>query len=443
MLAITFVSLGIYFYTLKKYVAYIIVFILLATNGFQIIPSSVMYTGLDGALKPMDFSIALLVSSIILSILSNSFADSFREIEIVKLYIYCLVLILIISLVGYDYEIGGVFKSFRSQVFLLTPIAFSGIDNKSITKSLNIINWITVFLCILYVIQAIINVPLLLTFGGDEVTVNFEESVQFTRYYNSPVLIYFSFFYTLYNKSIKKPIKIGFLFIIGSAIVAQQHRSHILMLLLTYIISLLFMEKLNSKIILSSILICASAVIAGNVLLYTKFQMAYDDIQDIFSNNNAEMISSTDSTIAFRISMLIERIQYISQDAIHFMLGIGYVHEYDPFVDNLPLNIGNIQNDFFRISKIETADIAWSSIVLRTGFIGLMLYFTLIIKIILVAYKKQDRIEAKICFSLLVFMLLISFTSSEINNSYTRIIIFILVSTFQSRYSKLSVQTIK
>lgn len=118
-------------------------------------------------------------------------------------------------------------------------------------------------------------------------------------------------------------------------------------------------------------------------------------------------IHSTNGTFAFRISMLAERVQYLTSNPKYLLQGVGLIHEDSPncyqrfnFVLGSP-NSGRING----VCIIESGDNAWVPIVLRYGLVGTAIYLYFFILVYKSARRRTDDLIILAPISLFYFLI--------------------------------------
>ncbi|MCQ2379540.1 MAG: hypothetical protein MJ025_01260 [Victivallaceae bacterium] len=120
-------------------------------------------------------------------------------------------------------------------------------------------------------------------------------------------------------------------------------------------------------------------------------------------------LDSRNGTLSLRLEHFIARQQYVRSNAQHFVFGIGNIVDED----FAPTFKGDS-------AQLDTADISWSDVVLRLGYVGMALFVALWL-IILVALwmKKNESRQALALFSfLLPSLVVISFCSADIATGF-------------------------
>ena len=114
--------------------------------------------------------------------------------------------------------------------------------------------------------------------------------------------------------------------------------------------------------------------------------------------------------MTFRLYILAERYEYLKNDPIHYLFGIGNVVEND-FKDVFKIGLYNEDSD---IIQLDTGDIAWPLIILRLGMLGLLLYLIWSFMFIsLISKNKEDPLALSTMSYVLTTIFVISFASSS------------------------------
>jgi hypothetical protein len=146
-----------------------------------------------------------------------------------------------------------------------------------------------------------------------------------------------------------------------------------------------------------------NAVISGNV------SEAEFNINDL-----------TDATFTFRILHLLERNQYLLEHPRAMFLGAGLIPENSKLVDKMfDFKIGLVEELTGATAQVDTADISYSSLFLRLGYLGTFLYLSLFVYLMVYFYKKRNNRYAFFSFLYLVLTFGDSFFSANLLHPVT------------------------
>ena len=118
---------------------------------------------------------------------------------------------------------------------------------------------------------------------------------------------------------------------------------------------------------------------AQKILKDNGIDESVKDLASSLEGNYLTWRASKDGNLSFRLAHLNERLTYVFDDIKRWPMGIGFIHEDSAAAQNLGFKIGLINPLTARAVQVDTGDIAWSVVVMKTGFIGLglMLLFVL------------------------------------------------------------------
>ena len=102
---------------------------------------------------------------------------------------------------------------------------------------------------------------------------------------------------------------------------------------------------------------------------------------------------ASQSTFMFRIALIAERVDYLLSNPEELPFGVGPMHE-DTAQKHFNFRIGTANIDSHnqaRISQLDSIDTVWGPILIRYGFIGLILHISAVVWMILAYYKKLEN----------------------------------------------------
>jgi type IV secretory pathway VirB2 component (pilin) len=146
---------------------------------------------------------------------------------------------------------------------------------------------------------------------------------------------------------------------------------------------------------------------------YTIENRVDESLKDITSSLEGNFVTfraQTDGNLAFRLAHLNERLSFVANDIKRWPIGVGFIHEDSAVAQALGFKTGLPNPLTGRAFQVDTGDIAWSVIVIKTGFLGL--------------------------FFLLLFLLLSYFSVGPTNGKYTVVyragLLYFMVTSFFS-----------
>ncbi|WP_184542704.1 hypothetical protein [Mucilaginibacter sp. FT3.2] len=425
MISLFLAAISIFLFLRKKYFPSLMIFFFLFLDGFQIIPLDILTAGsfsgatLDSALFVF-IGLFLLRGRVWLKhpIMQASFA------KLVMVFIGLVILNLIYGLVVMDYSFADVFKGGRLYFFLLSFLMFTEIPLQIIYKLIKTLIFITFIQSILFSLQIVTGHSILQ--GPKELEV---EDLNYVRFYNGPKLVDFSMLIVLFwNPFTKiKWLRWAMIFVFACNIVGPLDRGYLFAWFAAIGLSAVIYNRFDRKVFyILGIVIVGFAVLSISVV-QKRVNEAIENLSALETISSGHTILD-DNTFTYRIQHLAERIDYISTEPVGWLFGIGLVDERAPQVDHLPFHWGLADPSTGRITKVYTADIAWSMLFLTLGFVGTFLYALIFIWILL-KFKKNSFIPeiSKVIFTLIVLTFITSITSSGLIQPSYYVPLFVLI----------------
>jgi hypothetical protein len=425
MISLLLAAISIFLYLRRKYFASLIIFFFLFLDGFQIVPLSILTAGsFSGA--TLDSALFIFVGLFLTRgrvwlkhpIMQTSFA------KWIMVFIGLVILNLIYGLFVMDYTFADIFKGGRLYFFLLSFLMFTEVPLQVIHKLIKTLVVITFFQSILFVLQIVTGHSILQ--GPKELE---DEKLSYVRFYNVPMLINFAMLIAMFWNPFEKFkwLKWAFIAVFGATIVGPLDRGYLFAWFFSIGLFTVIYNRLDRKIFyILGIVILGFAVLSISVV-QKRINEGIEDLSALETISSGHTILQ-DNTFTYRIQHLAERIDYISSEPVGWLFGIGLVDERAPQVDHLPFHFGLSDPSTGRITKVYTADIAWSMLFLTLGFVGAFLYVMIFIRILLKFSKNSFIPEiSKIIFILIVLNFITSITSSALIQPTFYIPLFLLV----------------
>lgn len=174
----------------------------------------------------------------------------------------------------------------------------------------------------------------------------------------------------------------------------------------------------------------------GNKSFYEEFMSAFNlstllDFYSYASSTNGQMFDFVNnSTFAFRISMLIERILFIFTNPQYLLFGVGAVEESSPY--NTFHFILGTPNDMYKYGycMIDSADIVWVPYILRYGLAGIVFWYCYF-RTLRRMFKKYSKAQfSEVGSMYLTYMILNGFGSDSAFRLAYMIPFYVLVAYF-------------
>ena len=413
MLFIPILIVSIILYLSGKRILSTILFFFFLFDGFQIIPEKFFETGM-GISKSTDFALLYIIILFIYGIINTK---DFIPINKLALLLggYLLFIVCLIGISYYTYHIPFVeiIRTSRYYLFALSYFVLRRLTKEEISSILKILFCIVIFQSILFTIQGFTGIALLI---GAE---SHKSAKLITRFYNSPLMLYFFVFYGIFNNPFTGKYKYISALICIVCVYMPLHRSLTISFILILILGLfLKMGKIKQFInYLPMLLLCIIPLVA-----VMGAQLASRTMNDINSVTTGEFVDieeielGEESTLLFRIAHFYERYMHILEKPIETAFGSGLMAEESNYTNKKFDFIVGLENEKTgEIVQLETSDIAWSNLIIRYGIIGTLIYLTIYISIMIFYYKHR---KVRYALSTFLYLLLLLFTSITSNQLY-------------------------
>lgn len=413
MLFIPILIVSIILYLSGKRILSTILFFFFLFDGFQIIPEKFFETGM-GISKSTDFALLYIIILFIYGIINTK---DFIPINKLALLLggYLLFIVCLIGISYYTYHMPFVeiIRTSRYYLFALSYFVLRRLTKEEISSILKILFCIVIFQSILFTIQGFTGIALLI---GAE---SHKSAKLITRFYNSPLMLYFFVFYGIFNNPFTGKYKYISALICIVCVYMPLHRSLTISFILILILGLfLKMGKIKQFInYLPMLLLCIIPLVA-----VMGAQLASRTMNDINSVTTGEFVDieeielGEESTLLFRIAHFYERYMHILEKPIETAFGSGLMAEESNYTNKKFDFIVGLENEKTgEIVQLETSDIAWSNLIIRYGIIGTLIYLTIYISIMIFYYKHR---KVRYALSTFLYLLLLLFTSITSNQLY-------------------------
>lgn len=340
------------------------------TQGYGFIPESVFI------IKPYDYVYAFLVIASVTGYMQDKHFFKVKRTPFVYL-IYLLLLyqsyeILRTLVTGTD-SLTNVIKVCRLNLVYLSFFVLRKIPFLAFHRYVYLNLYFCILQGVIFYLQPLLGTSLL---QGriDEAT----SAGQITRFANYPFFASFYLFYNFFNEKelIWKAIHLCFW---GGMLLVGQSRGEILVVFFTFACYFILQNKL--KYYLSFLI--AAVVISFVVVPMFKYRdiegsnsSFSEDITYILQSEDLTEIKNEAGNFTFRIAMLMERWNYLTEYPEYMMTGVGCIHEDSPTShDRFSFLIGTKNEERLHgYCQIESGDITWVPILLRYGIIGVCIY---------------------------------------------------------------------
>ncbi|MCS2894186.1 hypothetical protein [Parabacteroides faecis] len=412
MLFLPLLLLAIALYICGQRTYSLLIFFFFAFYGFQIIPEELFETGL-GFSKPTDFALVYVVVLFGYGCFAyHDFIPLNKMTYLIAIYLMAILIIIGVNKFVYGIGWGDILKTSRNYFFVLAYYPLRRVNKEEVDHLLKILLYIVLLQSVLFAIQAFTGKAILSgaedKSGGDLIH----------RFYNSPRMLYFFIFYTIFVQPLGKKYSIiaGVILVITSFL--PLHRSLTIMVILTlsfgYVLNVGNLKRFIRYLpYVFLIVVPLGAVLFAQIGSRTVADLQMVQEGDFASMEDSDEIESfemdSESTFTFRIAHFMERYLYARSNKLNEFFGLGLMSEESPYTNNnLNFVIGLVDDKTGGVVQLESGDIAWSNFVVRYGYVGTLAY--LIFYLGLAFFFFVNR-KDKLALSLLLYMLLVLGTS--------------------------------
>lgn len=387
---------GVLFLVVRKYEYVLSIIILLATTYLQL-----QITGLTSFLFPHNISdIGLLLYILFFVVISFKYGISTKHpmVKYVNIFFFFLLLSGIYDVLT-GASVGDVIRYFRNWFYLSIVYIAPYVKSEWTTKSLKIIYYVTIILCILILFQTFMGINIL------NLRISEGRGIKppsYSIYCAALCLI------NVWNLPLRK--RLLHFCILVLPMILNQKMTYVISVFGIYCIYVLFVSNwsISQKLLvgIAFIFISGGLFFAGG-----KFSDRFLSMTQEIKTVNSNEVSGN---FSFRLLHASERLRYVVNDPIYFIRGIGFVAEANYHQD--AFSIGLWDESRGRYSQLDTGDIAWSLFFIRLGIVGTLIYLILYFKLVRL-YKNNiacTKYSAYFVSMMLVFLFFTSFGNALI-----------------------------
>lgn len=364
----------------------------------------------EAPIKYRDFGILLLLACCFLGYLRNSSFFSIKGLSGAKISALFLTFFVFEFLYAYLTNvdtIGNILAVSRDYMYALTYFVFRKSSVEDIQKGIRLIFKGVILACILFVTQYITHLELTNSYVSDNY-----------RMQSTPPFIALTLLTVLFYQ---RRMKVRWLVIIlmFSIFMISQNRTPLLALFLEIGLFVLLARKNRYKL---PIMIAAMVAFpfVNSLLASRSEQEGGTNNMDVpvftYISQGDYQGLATQSTFMFRIALIAERADYLLSNPEIMLFGVGPMHE-DTAQKHFNFRIGtsNIDsNNQISVSQLNSIDTVWGPLLIRYGFIGLILHISAVVWMILAYYKKRENPIMMLGFLTYVAALAQSFSSGSL-----------------------------
>lgn len=373
-------------YNKGKYAWPLFILIFFASNAF------IINFG-EAPIKFKDYGILLLLGCCFLGYLRNSSFFSIKGLSGAKISALFLTFFVFEFLYAYLTNvdtIGNILAVSRDYLYALTYFVFRKSPVEELHKGIRLIFKGVILACILFVIQYFSHIQLTSSFVSQANILAGNYRMQSTPPFMDLILLTVLF----YLRKLKgRWLVIVLMF---GIFLISQNRTPIIALFLEIGLFVLFAKRTKYKI---PIMIAA--------------MVAFPFVNSLLSSRSSEeggtsnmdvpvftYISQGDfqglarqSSFMFRIALIAERADYLLSNPEKILFGVGPMHE-DTAQKHFNFRIGTTNIDSigqYRIGQLDSIDTVWGPLLIRYGFLGLILHIAIVVWMIFAYYKRREN----------------------------------------------------
>jgi len=391
----------------------------LGTGGFQLLPIHWFWSPLL-LVKPYDYAFAAMGAIFLLRAreLGRIFAQE-RVARLAVIYMGFLVLALIASVAAYSYPAVQSVQSARVFFWPAFLLLFLLVDRQVLDRFVGTLFPIVVALSLLYLMQPITGKTIINPSG--EYFNPYIGSTDMKRYLSTPdfliffILIAYHRLCSYRGRSIGARLAQWLAFLVLASVQAVSlTRSAILG---TGAALLYLSKRLVNPVLLVLFLSTFAIGVAVAYSTSTTVEHRVDDsLKDITSTLDGRFLgrdAAKDGNLSFRLAHINERLSYVVESIKRWPMGIAFIHEDSTAAQNLGFKNG-LPNPFTgRPIQVDTGDIAWSVVIIKTGLFGVGLLLVFLVHSFR-AVGNADGAYAVVYRGALVYYFVTSFFSSNL-----------------------------
>ena len=428
MLGLAFFILAAYFYLVpaKRYLA-IFLLLVMGTAGFQMVPVELMHLAPAGVTKSYDWDL-LFLGFMFFTQPSMFFQKSiWRQSRPMAIFLVVILALIIYSIFVVHVEISICIRVARCYLFFLMIFLFAPISSADQRKVLRLVVYATSAASLIYCMQPFVGHAILNGVINPEPVIQKDASI--TRYFNVPVFVLpvlFVFFFKkdmLQTKFHLPMAGVNFL-----AIVLSQHRSLLMSIVLCYVLNYFISNQVKVvRLVVFAAVVIVAFLIADNIF-GDRLSNGFDDIsKGKFTTADLQYITTNDlpllSTSEFRFFHFVERAQYILKETGRSLFGLGLITEESYITRSLTFTVGTTSEDNSSVPQVATGDIAWSSLIINFGIVGILAYINLFFGYFRDFFRKRHDDVMKVGMHTVIGLLITSFYGTTILQPYTSMLL--------------------
>ena len=347
----------------------------------------------EAPVKYKDYGILLLLGCCCIGFLRNSSFFSIKGLSGAKISALFLVFFVFEFLYAYLTNvdtIGNILAVSRDYLYALTYFVFRKSPVEELQKGIRLIFKGVILACIFFVIQYFSHIQLTSSYVSEENMLAGNYRMQSTPPFIALILLAVLFYL---QKMRGRWMIIVLLF---SIFLISQNRTPLLALFLEIGLFILLARKTKYKIpIMIAVMIAFPFM--NSLLSSRSSEEGGTSNMDVpvfnyISQGNFQGLASQ-STFMFRIALIAERTDYLISNPGKMVFGVGPMHENTAQKHfNFRIGTGNIDsNGQYITCQLDSIDTVWGPLLIRYGFIGLILHISIVVWMIFAFYKRREN----------------------------------------------------
>lgn len=293
---------------------------------------------------------------------------------------------------------GYAFKVFRGFFPLLLIFVVQKIPQKQVEDFFQLYFYVAFCVGILFYLQML---------GVNILSGRVVEGFGNSRFQNYPPFCSFIIAYVYLSNAFSLMKKLFYMAFFFGMLILGQERGMIMGLAFGFVVYTICQKNFKRAVLLAFVGGCAYFAIQP--MLAKRSEQGnggmLSDIQAAFSLKNSYDFEA--GSFAFRTAMLMERAEYLNSHPGDALLGVGMIHEESNH-NKFSFRLGTMNSSFkYGRCMIESNDIAWCPILLRFGYIGVMLFFLYLLIIVMVCNSLIKSCDNKNVYldSIMIYMI--------------------------------------
>ncbi|MBN8453659.1 hypothetical protein [Accumulibacter sp.] len=397
----------------------LVIITLLGTGGLQLVPIHWFWSPLL-LVKPYDYAFAAMGAIFLLR------AKDLRQVltrervaRLAAVYMSFLALVLVASIGAFSYSLIQAVQSARVFFWPAFLLLFLLVDRTALQRFVKLLFPIVLTLSVLYLLQPITGKTIINPSG--EYYNPYIGSTDMKRYLSTPDFLIFFLLLAYHRICSCEGKSLGFrlgqwlAFLVFSSVqVVSLTRSVILG---TGAALLYLSKRLVNPVLVVFVLSATVIAVAVAYSTSTTIEQRVDDsLKDISATLDGRFLgrdAAKDGNLSFRIAHISERLTYVLDSAKRWPIGIGFIHEDSAAAQSLGFKHGLPNLLTGRVVQVDTGDVAWSVVIIKTGLAGLGLLLAFLVGSFRALGNTRD-VYAVTYRGALLYFLITSFFSSNL-----------------------------